>query len=182
MNFEKASVLKRYRRLSFEFHPDHGGDPEKFKELTKAYGVLQGRFGDILDHGGGESVEMKTVCGRPLSELGKGFSITESARTCDSCDGNGYREYSGHQEGTGEYGKCVACDGTGLVFHPCRKCGGTGRYIHPKSQKDIGECYSCKGTGRLLEKMNRMSNISLAFSGVALGVSLFFLAIQMGWV
>jgi len=33
-------IKKAYRRLAIRHHPDKGGDPEQFKELSKAYDVL----------------------------------------------------------------------------------------------------------------------------------------------
>ena len=35
-----AEIKASYRRLALVHHPDKGGDPEKFKEITKAYEVL----------------------------------------------------------------------------------------------------------------------------------------------
>jgi len=35
-----ADVKKAYRKLAVKHHPDKGGDPEKFKEITRAYEVL----------------------------------------------------------------------------------------------------------------------------------------------
>jgi hypothetical protein len=33
----KASLSRRYRRLSLTYHPDHGGDPDLFNRLTQIY-------------------------------------------------------------------------------------------------------------------------------------------------
>merc|ERR1719261_2274169 len=39
-NASDAEIKKAYRKLAVKHHPDKGGDPEKFKEITRAYEVL----------------------------------------------------------------------------------------------------------------------------------------------
>lgn len=36
-----AELKNAYRKKSMKAHPDHGGDPEKFKALVKAYKILE---------------------------------------------------------------------------------------------------------------------------------------------
>ena len=59
----EADIKKAYRKQAMQHHPDKGGDPEKFKEISKAYEVLsdadkraiyneQGEEG-LSDSGGG---------------------------------------------------------------------------------------------------------------------------------
>lgn len=62
-NAQKNEITKAYRKKALKEHPDKGGDPEKFKELTAAYEVLTDkdkretydRFGEegIKQGGGG---------------------------------------------------------------------------------------------------------------------------------
>ena len=35
----------RFRKLAIKHHPDKGGDPETFKEITRAHEVRRGYFG-----------------------------------------------------------------------------------------------------------------------------------------
>merc|ERR1719410_690788 len=39
-NATESEIKKAYRKLAIKHHPDKGGDPEKFKEITRAYEVL----------------------------------------------------------------------------------------------------------------------------------------------
>merc|ERR1719188_1983817 len=61
-NSSEADIKKAYRKLAVKHHPDKGGDPEKFKEITRAYEVLSDpkkkqtydQFGEEgLEEGGG---------------------------------------------------------------------------------------------------------------------------------
>jgi DnaJ family protein A protein 2 len=50
-----ADVKKAYRHLAMKHHPDKGGDPEKFKEISKAYETLSDPVArKRYDLGGGE--------------------------------------------------------------------------------------------------------------------------------
>merc|ERR1719460_3050014 len=66
-NASSAEIKKAYRKLAVKHHPDKGGDPEKFKEITRAYEVLSDsekrskydRGGeDALDNDGGDASDI----------------------------------------------------------------------------------------------------------------------------
>jgi len=67
-NVGDADLKKAYKKLAIKHHPDKGGDPEKFKEITRAYEVLSDadkrskydRFGEegLDGDGGGDPTDI----------------------------------------------------------------------------------------------------------------------------
>jgi DnaJ-class molecular chaperone len=157
----KQYIKKVYRARSLTLHPDMGGDADEFRELTDAFRVLEKVFKDNVERGDDSDIEVSP--GKRLSELGKGYPITDSARTCDRCEGKGYNVFSGQRRGTGEFKKCPTCGGDGLLWYPCKRCGGTGRYVHPKAKKDVGECHMCKGSGKFYPYAKRRAGRGYIF-------------------
>ncbi|GLB35267.1 putative dnaJ central domain [Lyophyllum shimeji] len=52
-NASEADLKKAYRKKALRLHPDKGGDPDKFKEVTHAYEILSDpEKRDIYDHRG----------------------------------------------------------------------------------------------------------------------------------
>ena len=129
-------VKAAYRRLAMFCHPDVGGDPDKFIEVEKAYRMLE-ESPEILTSLDGAITE--TVDGTPLSEIGKGYSLNVSAKTCGECEGRGYQLLKEPR-----WIKCDDCHGTGWKHVPCKRCGGSGRF----SEKT--ECTWCEGSGEFV--------------------------------
>lgn len=51
-------IKKAYRKKAIKEHPDKGGDPEKFKEITHAYEVLSDRDKrEVYDRHGEEGIQ-----------------------------------------------------------------------------------------------------------------------------
>lgn len=43
-DIDSVELKKRYRKLALKYHPDHGGDTEKFKEINEANSMLLQRL------------------------------------------------------------------------------------------------------------------------------------------
>lgn len=141
--FSPQALKSAFRRASFLKHPDAGGTQEDFVALMQAFEVLKS-YASAFGASAKEMRTLTTVDGTPLDKLGKGYPLTVSARTCDKCQGHGYRKF--HDTVQAQVA-CQHCGGQGLVRYPCKKCSGTGDYKHPKTGKIVGKCYSCNGSG-----------------------------------
>lgn len=43
-DIDSTELKKRYRKLAFKYHPDHGGDADKFKDINEANSILLNRL------------------------------------------------------------------------------------------------------------------------------------------
>jgi molecular chaperone DnaJ len=156
-------IKKAYRKLSKEHHPDHGGDEEKFKELSEAYSVLSNPekrnqydnpnefanfpFGDIF---GGFGVNRNRRQYRPdpnAPRRGRHIQIEHEAplhlfimggELKVSFNFNDVCKECGGK-GAQEFDKCTVCDGTGVMTQVRQ-----GRGVHVQS---TGPCQACGGRG-----------------------------------
>lgn len=146
-NFSRLELKKLYREKARTAHPDVGGSDAEFQALQAAFSLL-------WELGTGEAGELReTVDGTPLAELGKGYPISVPAKTCEDCNGKGYRELRDPTEYV--WRECSICKGHKAFAYPCRSCGGFGRYKNPRDGSDAGECDRCKGTGLFFPKARR---------------------------
>jgi len=152
--FTYAELKAAFRAKSMIAHPDMGGDNDAFIRLQEAYDIAKGLAK-------AEGIEgLTTAGGRPLSDLGKGYPLTEAAKTCGGCDGLGYRKYS---RGTMEFKEdepCPDCETTGLFSKKCSRCGGDGVFRNPRTGKTAGKCFGCGGTGKFYP-WNSRQNFSM---------------------
>ena len=153
-------IKKIYRKLAVQHHPDKGGDPEKFKNITEAYNTLSddnkrkeydnrgraqqgfGGFGDIFESFFGHRQQrpqqpqptndrdIRFKLGVTLEQINQGIKQKIQYRRNRTCN---------KCSGKGGEGKmiCNICRGTG------QESTANGRFIHQFI------CRTCRGRGIL---------------------------------
>ena len=164
----KDDIKKAYKKLAMKNHPDKGGDPKKFQDITNAYEQLTKEqempsFGreDFFDHmdifshffGGRGGRPNKKVLKKVLKVnmknvyqgTKKQISVTHED-VCQNCDV-----------------KCKACNGRGIrtvqisnimgnariiqaAEVPCDKC------INGRVAKPLNHCSVCNNTGKIKQE------------------------------
>jgi DnaJ family protein A protein 2 len=169
-------IKKAYRKKAVKFHPDKGGDPEKFKELTAAYEVLSNqekrdiydKYGlEGLKDGGGGMDPFADILGGLFGGRGGGRggpkgpkkakpSLKEVKITLEEAyTGKLHKlphtrnKVCGGCEGKGgkDAKKCTTCKGQGLVEKVVQL--GPGFLSSTRAP-----CSDCKGEGVKVEKEN----------------------------
>ena len=160
-------IKKAYYRLAHKYHPDKGGDEEKFKEINEAYQVLSDekkraqydKFGRVFEGAGSQpGFDFQWSWGRPdidfeadfgefdledmLEEI---FGFASPRRKKDFKRGKDIKiEMEINLEDTLK-GKKKIIILKKLIT--CPRCQGTGAEPNTK----VKECFSCRGTGRVQE-------------------------------
>ncbi|CBZ55092.1 DnaJ domain containing protein, related [Neospora caninum Liverpool] len=171
-----ADIKKSYRKLAIKHHPDKGGDPEKFKEISRAYEVLSDpekrRIYD--DHGeeglegGGAGADPTDIFdlffggGRRMSRQTskkKGEDIVSAMKVTLE------QMYSGATKrmAINKDVLCKQCNGIGGpadALTTCPDCDGHGvkvvtRQIGPMIQQTQSVCPACKGAGKTMDASKR---------------------------
>jgi DnaJ homolog subfamily A member 2 len=163
----EAEIKKAYRNLALKNHPDKGGDPEKFKEISEAYETLSNpekrkkydKFGkDGLNKNFNDPFNMfknmfkreqkctdiKHVCSLTLEEIfqGKNLNVTfKIQKICQQCDGTGAKE--------------------GFKTSDCKDCHGSGTKVYTRQigpgfiQQLHSTCDKCNGSGQFIKEEER---------------------------
>ncbi|CAE7753896.1 DNAJ1 [Symbiodinium sp. CCMP2592] len=158
----EADIKKAYRKLAVKHHPDKGGDPEKFKEITRAYEVLSdsdkrskydrfgeegldndgpGDAGDIFEAffggggrrgGGGQRRRQKT------KDVVQNLKVTLEQMYVGATKKMAItRQVIDKKKGVQE---CRECDGRGVKVEVVR--------MGPMIQQMQSQCHSCGGQGK----------------------------------
>ncbi|KAG8217407.1 hypothetical protein J3R82DRAFT_5548 [Butyriboletus roseoflavus] len=181
----ESELKKAYRKKALRLHPDKGGDPELFKEVTHAYEVLadpekrsiydtRGEAG-LSEQGGMGGMDPQDL----FSQLfgGGGFFGGGGGRsqgTRKTKDLVHRVQVSLEELYKGKTTKlaltrnalCSKCNGKGGkdgAFRPCGSCNGRGikitlRQMGPMIQQLQSTCDECNGTGEVINLKDRCSN------------------------
>ncbi|MEX2145232.1 MAG: DnaJ domain-containing protein [Candidatus Spechtbacterales bacterium] len=157
----KEEIKKAYRRLAHKYHPDRGGDEEKFKEINAAYQVLSDdnkrgqydQFGNVFEgagaHGAGGF--------NPFGQGGVEFDLGDIFEQFfgGSADGHEKQQKGRDIQMSMEISLTDAYLGAekDISFDThiaCDKCNGK---RHEPGSKTI-TCDKCRGVGRIKETRN----------------------------
>jgi molecular chaperone DnaJ len=165
----QEDIKRAYRKLAHQYHPDKGGDAQKFKEINEAYQVLSDqekrgqydKFGRVFEGGGFQ--------GQPGWDFGQGFDFESMRdRFGEDFDVSDIGDIFGEMFGFGmprkkkdlKKGKDIEVEieipleaalrgrEEEIALYKmivCSRCQGKGA----EPGTPINECFSCRGTGEV---------------------------------
>jgi molecular chaperone DnaJ len=160
------TIKKVYRELSKQHHPDHGGDEEKFKEISEAYSVLSNPekraeydnpnpfggfghpFGDIF----GQRFRQPPRANPNAPRRGRNI-VLERAIPIKYCVFGGKLDLSVSFDDP-----CPDCAGSGAEEkETCSNCGGSGQVVERRQGRGVfiqssNACGKCQGRGFTAKK------------------------------
>jgi molecular chaperone DnaJ len=159
----QEEIKKAYRKLSKEYHPDKGGNEEKFKEISEAYTNIgdenkrreydqmrNNPFGgdtfDIFNSFFNQSVHRS----RPIKGRDLNMNISVSVEDI---------YFSKHKKIKYQREKsCNSCNGTGGEWKTCTSCNGVGSFRRVFSNGFMQQvvntsCSDCNGKGKVPMKL-----------------------------
>lgn len=170
-NCTTEEVKKAYRKLAIVHHPDKGGDPEKFKEISRAYEVLADEEKrKLYDEYGEEGLEN----GEPATDATDLFDFILNAGKGKKKRGEDIVSevnISLEQLYNGATKKlaiskdviCSTCEGHGGPKDAkveCKICNGRGtktymRYHSSVLHQTEVTCSACKGKGKIMSEKDK---------------------------
>jgi DnaJ homolog subfamily A member 2 len=167
----EQEIKKAYRKLAITMHPDKGGDPEKFKEISHAYEILSDtEKRTIYDEQGEEGLEGGGGGGAAdiFDLFGGGGRKQQGKRKGEDVNFPLKVDLEDVYNGTSKKLRltrnviCKACNGKGgKSVTTCRDCKGQGvkmmlRQIGPGMMQQIQQpCTACSGEGEICPEKDR---------------------------
>lgn len=171
-------IKQSYRSLVLKYHPDRGGDPEKFKEIKEAYEILVNpEKRKIYDKYGEDGVNI--VESEYPNDFDDDFDLYNESnhvkenkpiRTEDISQVLPVtleELYNGTEKSftISRIRKCKACNGHGTKnpgnIRRCSKCNGTGKikkgkFVNKNVVEEVDSiCTECNGEGRIIKKQDK---------------------------
>lgn len=163
-NATASEIKKAYRKLAVKHHPDKGGDPDTFKEISKAYDILgdeqkrsrYDQFGEEgVENGGGEGGDIFDMMfngggsrrrNQSGQKKGKEEVHTLEVSLEDLYNGKVRKLAVTRQviDRSVEVKTCQECDGQGVVIQMIR--------MGPMIQQTQSACSACSGKGVTCKK------------------------------
>lgn len=166
-------IKKAYRKLAIQHHPDKGGDPDTFKDISRAYEVLSdpekrslydAHGEDGLEGGGGGGENAQDIFdlffgggggrrrGTPQKKKGEDL-VSHLKVTLAQLYKGATRKLAINRDVL-----CNGCDGLGgpkEAIEKCSTCDGQGvrvqiRQIGPMIQQMQSKCNLCNGEGNIM--------------------------------
>ncbi|MCK5044293.1 molecular chaperone DnaJ [Candidatus Parcubacteria bacterium] len=161
-------IKKAYRKLAHKYHPDKGGDEQKFKEINEAYQTLSNKekkaqydqFGRVFEGGAGPGAGSAGF-GFDFEAMRDKFSGEETEfDNLGDMFGEIFGFGGGHKKKDVRRGKDIEIDIEISLkdvlakqekeislyrLIACSRCQGTGAEPGTK----VKECFSCRGTGEV---------------------------------
>lgn len=137
-----ADIKKAYRKLAMKHHPDKGGDPDKFKEISRAYEVLSdAEKRKVYDRYGEEGLDSSNQGGG--EEAGNPFDLFQAFFG----GGAGRRSTRRRKTQTIEYTLNVSLED---LYNGCTRKVAIKRQVVDKDQ-GVKVCTQCDGRGIQVE-------------------------------
>ncbi|SOV19256.1 HSP40, subfamily A, putative [Plasmodium sp. gorilla clade G2] len=173
-NCTTDEVKKAYRKLAIIHHPDKGGDPEKFKEISRAYEVLSDEekrklYDEYGEEGleNGEQPADATDLFDFILNAGKGKKkrgediVSEVKVTLEQLYNGATKKLAISKDII-----CTNCEGHGGPKDAkvdCKQCNGRGtktymRYHSSVLHQTEVTCNGCRGKGKIFNEKDKCTN------------------------
>jgi len=168
-------IKKAYRKLALENHPDHGGNEERFKQISEAYSILTGKnknpaqgWNHPPQH---QNIDLNDLFGKssPFADMFGGRPRQKQKRQQKTKDLTDEEILFNFKISLAELKKgskkrirfkrkrtCNDCKGEGgFNKTACGVCGGSGMLHHRPHPMVIQQttCTACNGMGEFVEKI-----------------------------